>query len=250
MYIVRRLLLFKVILLFAVRCVPTPYTEPQTLPVLALYLIQLEEYRNKDCLIAGFSQTVSSSGILICIRNYGDHCRGDLFFESAGARNSLISNINKISLQHPVCATAATNAIQQVNQLALPAQLLLYTSGGTAGPHRSSLNYAERRISSCKAVGMQTATFLGGATSLANESQMDFLAKAAGLVAIQDTVGSCRLSLGLNSWQTATITDLLAGSLTRTAICDFGSDDPREPTARQVFIVRILCSVVLVAGRW
>ncbi|PKL31659.1 MAG: hypothetical protein CVV45_15165 [Spirochaetae bacterium HGW-Spirochaetae-10] len=222
---VKRLLYLQALLLFAAGCIPTPRTEPDMITGLTIYLVQLEEFRNQDCLIAGFSRTIGSSGILMCIRNYGDQCRGDLRFENTAARNSLISQINTISLQYPPCATAATNAIQQLNQLSLPAQLLMYASGGTVGPHRSSLNYAEQRVFSCESVGMQATTFLRGATDLADEGQMDFLATPRGLVAIQDTAGTCRPALGLTSSQSSTVAALLAGTLTRTAVCDYGADD-------------------------
>ncbi|EHQ06935.1 hypothetical protein [Leptonema illini] len=210
-------------------CIPTPQTDEQTVPVLLLLedqrRIAEQAFRNQDCLIAGVSRTIPSSGVLVCIRNYGDNCRGDLRFEGTTSRNALISQINAISSQHLACSTAATNAIQQINLLSLPAQLPLYTAGGTAGPHQSSVNYAVRRVASCESVGMQATTFLGGATALADEGQMDFLATPRGLVAIQDTVGTCRSALGLTPGQSSTVAALLAGTLTRTAICDYGSDD-------------------------
>lgn len=217
--------LLTLMLLLTTTCIPTPHTEPNTPKWVVLYLIELENYRNQDCLIGGLSRTVNSSGILICVRNYGDHCRSDLKLNNISHRNILISKINSIALQYPNCSIAATNAIQQLNQLALPAHLLMYISGGTIGPHISSLNYAELRVGSCAAIGMQDNTFLGGAIVLANESQMDFLASPRGLVAIQDIGGTCRAALALTLDQSSTVASFLAGTLTRTAVCDYGADD-------------------------
>ncbi|MBW7858819.1 MAG: hypothetical protein H3C43_11130 [Leptonema sp. (in: Bacteria)] len=54
---------------------------------------------------------------------------------------------------------------------------------------------------------------------------MDFLASPRGLVAIQDISGKCRTALNLSNRQAQIAADIISGSLSRSAVCDFGADD-------------------------
>lgn len=207
-------------------CIPTPAENEAFVPAVILHEMEAERLRNRDCLMAGLSQTISASGVLVCVRNYGDSCYPDLMLSDAGKRATLLAAIDSIYWNYsPACSTPATNATSDLNALSLPAHALMTMGGGTTGTHRSGLNFAMDRVDSCDGIGMQNPAFLGGAATLADEGQMSFLTSPAGLVAVQDSTGTCRSAMGLNASQASAVTGYRNGTLALVARCDYGVDD-------------------------
>lgn len=177
-----------------------------------------------QCTLAGVSGSIASSGILSCVSLNNYQCGATLTFQTASQRNTLTAEITNLGTAFPACATPVANALTEINALTLPGSLLLNRAGGNTGPHVSS-NYLASSVSTCDATGLNTAAFLAGASRLANQSEMDFLSTARGLVAIKDAAGTCRSQMGLQATDNAIAQSIVSNSVARFAVCDYGADD-------------------------
>lgn len=207
-------------LLLLSSCLTDP--EPKDPTALVVTLIALAP--RGQCVMAGLNNSTASSGLLGCASLNNYQCGSTLTFMSSGQRGSLTAEITGLGNLYGSCNVAVANALTEVNALTLPGNLLLNRMGGTAGPHVIS-NYSAFGVASCEAMGLSTAPFIGGASRMATEAEMSFLATARGLVALKDAVGTCRSQMGLTTTENSIAQSIISNSVARFAVCDYGADD-------------------------
>lgn len=206
----------------AVGCIPEPADQSDAL--LASLAGGIAANEQHACLVAGLNY-FAGSGILTCMSAQGSVCEDALIADET-ARSAMLAAIDRVAATYPACAPAAVLAKQDVADLILPANHLLYAAGGTPGAHLAGSSYALERIPSCASVGLETVPFLAAGSTLASGPALVELSSAAGQVARADAGGSCRAALGSAA---VSATQTLQQTLSMAAVCDYGTDDATLP---------------------
>jgi len=203
-------------------CIPAPRSEEIAVPLLVWYTAT-----ESDCLYAGYDRNQPGGGVLVCVPRTGGSCADLLYIRSEDDSSIYTDFFTDQGLIHDDCTLPASNASARFSSLNLPANWILYHTGGTSGPHIDG-SYESQTVSSCAALGLDDTTY-HGASRLAKGYENSVVLSKTGLLGLEDSGGSCTDLQLISDKEKSILADYHSGTIAIYAACSFGESGSSIP---------------------